>query len=75
MFVLTHHYDETPEIVGVFTTVKKAKKYVEKIMGCKDLNWSNPNLVGSIWANSGGTSLFIAPVELLDSKVKGKDKD
>jgi hypothetical protein len=72
MFVLTHHhhYDEEPQIVGVFTTVEKAKKYVEKVMNRENLNWSEPNLVGSMWADSGSTSLFIAPVKLLDSELK-----
>lgn len=70
MFVLTYHYDEEPSIVGIFTTMDKAKKYVETVMGRENLNWSVPNLVGSVWANTGGSSVFIAPVENLDSKVE-----
>lgn len=64
MFVLTQDYYEDHHIKGVFTSVKKAQKYVKKVMGGKDLNWSEPNIKGSIWVDFQGSSLFIQPVEV-----------
>lgn len=73
MFVLTYNYDEEPSIVGIFSTMDKAKQYVETIMERKALSWTSYKLGSAIWANSGGSSFFIAPVENLDSKVEEED--
>lgn len=64
MFLLTNnHYDERI-VKGVFTTVEKAKEYVEKVMNRDNLEWSDPthNVHGSIWANTGGGHVQIESI-------------
>lgn len=64
MFLLTNnHYDERI-VKGVFTTVEKAKEYVEKVMNRDDLRWSDPShdINGSIWAPTGTGHVHIEPV-------------
>lgn len=70
MFLLTSNYDEDRTVFGVFTTVDKAKKYVEKVLNREDVQWSDPthNINGDIWANSGGGHLRIDAVELNPKK-------
>jgi hypothetical protein len=65
MFILTHNNYDGGDVKGVFTTVEKAQKYVCKVLN-RDLSWSDPshNINGSIWANTGGGSFSIDPVEV-----------
>lgn len=64
LFVLTRQdYDET-DILGLFSTADKAKDYAENVLGNNNLKWSTPNMVGTVWSNASGGSLFINPAEL-----------
>ena len=62
MFLLTNSDYEVSTVKGVFTSVKKAQKYVTKVMHGENLNWSTPNLKGSIWVDYCGCTLTIEPV-------------
>lgn len=64
LFVLTRTDFDDTSITGIFSDAEKAKTYAETVMGYENLNWSNPNMVGSIWANAYGGTLFINPAEL-----------
>ncbi|MNG38765.1 hypothetical protein D3C84_1265820 [compost metagenome] len=50
--------------MGIFSDAEKAKNYAGTTLGYDNLNWSTPNMVGSIWANTHGGTLFISPAEL-----------
>ena len=64
MFVLTDNDDEDYNVIGVFTTIKKAQNYVETVMQRKYLKWSEPNLKNSIWTLTDAGSLYIHAVVL-----------
>lgn len=68
LFVLTYVNFDDSSIKGIFSDVEKAKSfaknYVKTTFGNDNLNWSNPNTVGSIWADTRGGTLFINPAEL-----------
>lgn len=67
MFILTNNYYDERIVKGIFTTVEKAKEYVEKVMAREDLKWSDPshNVHGSIWANTpSGGHVQIESVEI-----------
>jgi hypothetical protein len=64
LFVLTREDFDTSTIKGVFSTAEKAKQFVETVMGYENRKWSSPNLVGVMWTDTNGGSLFITPTEL-----------
>lgn len=64
LFVLTRtDFDETT-VLGIFSAADKAKDFAGNTLGYDSLNWSIPNMVGTVWANTGGGTLFISPAEL-----------
>lgn len=63
MFLLSKHYYDEVSYVGVFNTAEKAKKYISKIRH-ENVSWSSPNLNGAMWADCGGGTYFINPVEV-----------
>lgn len=67
MFVLTESDGDDEQILGVFTTVEKAKKYSSN-RARRDVRWSEPNLVGRIWADSHSHTLYITAAKL-DPKI------
>lgn len=68
LFVLIHENFDDSSLKGIFSDVEKAKdfakNYAKTTFGQDNLNWSNPNIVDSIWANTHGGTLFISPAEL-----------
>jgi len=64
MFVLTEQDYENQYVRAVFTSEKKAKKYVSKVMNQKHLKWSGPNRRGAIWADTEVGTLYIIPADL-----------
>lgn len=64
LFVLTRTDFDDSSIMGIFSDAGKAKNYAGTTLGYDNLNWSTPNMVGSIWANTHGGTLFISPAEL-----------
>lgn len=57
LFVLTLEDYDVSTITGVFSTVDKAKLFVETVMQRENLTWSSPNLHGTVWANTNGGSV------------------
>lgn len=62
MFLLMQINFEDHDVIGVFNTTQAAKDYAQTALNREGLNWSEPNRVGAIWANSHGGSLHISPV-------------
>lgn len=63
MFLLSSHYYDEVDFVGVFNTPEKAKKYVAKIRN-EGVSWTGPNANGGFWGDRRGGYYKISPVEL-----------